>query len=235
MHAKANPMILAILAVIMVIGLAVVPQLWVASVMKRHGAQRTEIPWTGGDFARMVLDRMNLASVKVEATDRGDHYDPIAKAVRLKSAHFSGKSLTAIVIAAHEIGHAMQDATGFAPLQTRTRFAGAANLINKAGAVLIIASPAIAAAVRHPAGALIGLGAAVLVNLTAVVMHAATLPVEYDASFNRALVVLEHGNFVPREEMGAARHILSAAAYTYVAAALMDLINLPRLLRGLGR
>jgi hypothetical protein len=61
----------------------------------------------------------------------------------------------------------------------------------------------------------------------------AILPVEFDASFNRALVVLKHGRFVPENEMGAARHILSAAAYTYVAAALTDLINLPRLLRGL--
>jgi Zn-dependent membrane protease YugP len=64
-------------------------------------------------------------------------------------------------------------------------------------------------------------------------MHVVTLPVEFDASFNRALVVLKHGRFVPESEMGAARHILSAAAYTYVAAALVDLINLPRLLRGL--
>jgi len=101
------------------------------------------------------------------------------------------------------------------------------------GAVLIIAAPAIAALMRHPGGLVIGLVAAILVNLSAVVMHVVTLPVEFDASFNRALVVLEQGRFVPKEELGAARHILSAAAYTYVAAALVDLINLPRLLRGL--
>ncbi len=80
---------------------------------------------------------------------------------------------------------------------------------------------------------LIGLVAAVLMNLTAVAMHAVTLPVEFDASFNRALGVLKHGRFIPEEEMGAPRHILSAAAYTYVAGALIDLINLPRLLKGL--
>jgi uncharacterized protein len=73
----------------------------------------------------------------------------------------------------------------------------------------------------------------VLVNLTAVVMHAVTLPVEFDASFNRAVVVLKHGRFIPEQEMGAVHHILSAAAYTYVASALIDLINLPRLVRGL--
>jgi Zn-dependent membrane protease YugP len=86
---------------------------------------------------------------------------------------------------------------------------------------------------RNPAGLVIGLGAAVLMNLTAVAMHVFTLPVEFDASFNRALVMLKHGRFIPDDEMGAARHILSAAAYTYVARALIDLINLPRLLRGL--
>ena len=153
--------------------------------------------------------------------------------MRLKTEHYFGRSLTAIVIAAHEVGHAMQDATGYAPLQTRTRVAEVADFIHKAGALFVIAAPAIAALMRHPGGLLIGLAAAVLMNVTAVVMHAVTLPVEFDASFNRAMVVLKHGNFIPESEMGAARHILSAAAYTYVASALIDLINLPRLVRGL--
>jgi uncharacterized protein len=64
-------------------------------------------------------------------------------------------------------------------------------------------------------------------------MHAVTLPVEFDASFNRALTLLKQGRLIPEQELGAARHILSAAAYTYVAGALIDLINLPRLLKGL--
>jgi uncharacterized protein len=226
-------MILAIPAALLVLALIVAPQLWITSVMKRHGSQRPVIPWTGGEFARMLLDGMKLTSVKVEETVQGDHYHPLAKSVRLKTEHYFGRSLTAIVIAAHEVGHAMQDATGYAPLKTRTRVAEAADFIHKAGALFVIASPAIAALLRSPGGLFIGIAAAVLMNLTAVVMHAVTLPVEFDASFNRAMVVLRHGNFVPEEEMGAARHILSAAAYTYVAAALIDLINLPRLVRGL--
>jgi len=226
-------MILAIPAALLVLALIVAPQLWITSVMKRHGSQRPVIPWTGGEFARMLLDGMKLTSVKVEETAQGDHYHPLAKSVRLKTEHYFGRSLTAIVIAAHEVGHAMQDATGYGPLQTRTRVAEVADFIHKAGALFVIASPAIAALLRHPGGLLIGLAAAVLMNLSAVVMHAVTLPVEFDASFNRAMVVLKHGNFIPENEMGAARHILSAAAYTYVAAALIDLINLPRLVRGL--
>jgi Zn-dependent membrane protease YugP len=220
-------------AALLVLALIVAPQLWIMSVMKRHGQQRPVIPWTGGEFARHLLDGMKLNKVKVEETQEGDHYHPLAKAVRLKTDHYFGRSLTAIVVAAHEVGHAMQDATGYAPLATRTRIAGIADYVHKIGAVLIIAAPAIAALMRHPGGLVIGLVAAILVNLSAVVMHVVTLPVEFDASFNRALVVLEQGRFVPKEELGAARHILSAAAYTYVAAALIDLINLPRLLRGL--
>jgi uncharacterized protein len=226
-------MILAVPAILLILALVVGPQLWISSVMRRHGNQRPEIPWTGGEFARLLLDGMKLTGVKVEETMLGDHYHPLAKAVRLKTDHYFSHSLTAIVIAAHEVGHAMQDATGYPPLQTRTRIAGVADFTHKVGAVFVIASPLIAAALRSPGGLIIGIVAAVLVNLTAVVMHAVTLPVEFDASFNRAVVVLKHGRFIPEQEMGAVHHILSAAAYTYVASALIDLINLPRLVRGL--
>jgi Zn-dependent membrane protease YugP len=189
-------MILAVPAALLVLALIVAPRLWIMSVMKRHGQQRPVIPWTGGEFARHLLDGMKLTKVKVEETQEGDHYHPLAKAVRLKTDHYFGRSLTAIVIAAHEVGHAMQDATGYAPLQTRTRIAGIADYVHKIGALLIIAAPAIAALLRHPGGLVLGLVAAILVNLSAVVMHVVTLPVEFDASFNRALVVLKHGRFV---------------------------------------
>src|SRR5579872_6491441 len=133
-------MILAIPAALIVIALIVAPQLWITSVMKRHGSQQPAIPWTGAEFARMLLDGMKLNNVRVEETALGDHYHPLAKSVRLKTEHYFGRSLTALVIAAHEVGHAMQDATGYAPLQTRTRIAEMAAFIHKAGALFIIAS-----------------------------------------------------------------------------------------------
>jgi Zn-dependent membrane protease YugP len=87
---------------------------------------------------------------------------------------------------------------------------------------------------RTPAGLEIGIGAGILSSVAAVVMHVFTLPVEFDASFNRALLLLlKEGRFIPAEDLGAARHILAAAAYTYVASALIDIINLPRWIRGL--
>jgi uncharacterized protein len=226
-------MALTIPAALLLLALIIAPQLWIATVFRRHGVQRADIPWTGSEFARYLLDGMKLDTMTVEETEAGDHYHPLAKSVRLSTDHFHGRSLTAIVVAAHEVGHAMQDATGYAPLVTRTRLATVASYVNKVSALLAIAAPALALLLRHPGGLVLGLLAAVVVNLTAVVMHAVTLPVEFDASFNRAMTVLKQGRLIPDEELGAARHILSAAAYTYVAQALIDLINLPRLLRGL--
>jgi uncharacterized protein len=218
------PVLLAVLFLV----LFVAPQLWVLTVMRRHASHNPGLTWTGGAFARFLLDQMRLDNVKVEETERGDHYHPLAKAVRLSTENFHGRSLTAIVVAAHEVGHAMQDATDYAPLRTRTRLADLAHYVHVAGTLFIAASPALALIVRHPAGLFLGVGAAALMNLTAAALHLVTLPVEYDASFNRALSVLKEGGFLPEERLGAARHILSAAAFTYVAQALTSLFRLRR-------
>ncbi len=220
-----------ILGAIIVIALVLAPQLWVMSVLHRHSKPRSNLPRTGGEFARYLLDGMKLNHVKVEETDSGDHYHPLAKAVRLKSEHFYGRTLTAVVIAAHEVGHAMQDATGYGPLQTRTRLAATVGYIEKVGTIVLFASPVIAIVLRHPAGIALGIIAGVLMSASAVVMHLVTLPVEFDASFRRALPLLDQGRLIPREDLGAAKHILTAAAYTYVAAALISLINVARWLK----
>ena len=222
-----------ILFTALVLLLALVPQMWVSGVMRRHAKERADLPGTGGEFARHVLDAMKLGHVRVEETAHGDHYDPAGKAVRLTPQNMRGRSLTAVVVAAHEVGHAMQDATGYAPLVRRTQIAGLADFVHKVGAVVVLASLAIAALARTPAALAIGVVAGILSSVVAVVMHVVTLPVEFDASFNRALLLLKEGRFVPAQDLGAARHILTAAAYTYVAGALIDIINLPRWIRGL--
>jgi Zn-dependent membrane protease YugP len=213
------------------LALVVLPQLWVTSVLHRHSKPRSNLPRTGGEFARYLLDGMKLNHVKVEETDLGDHYHPLAKAVRLKAEHFYGRTLTAVVIAAHEVGHAMQDATGYGPLQTRTRLAATASYIEKVGGIVLIAAPIFAIILRNPIGIVLGIAAGVIISASAVIMHAVTLPVEFDASFRRALPLLDEGRLIPREDLGAAKHILTAAAYTYVAAALISLINVTRWLR----
>lgn len=221
--------ILIILA--LVIGLAMLPQLWVRNVISRHSADRPDIPGTGGQFARHLLDGMKLHHVKVEETDLGDHYDPDAKAIRLLPQNLHGRSLAAIVIAAHETGHAMQDATGYQPLQARTRLAKRAISIQKVGAIVMLAAPIMMVLARTPNVLILEIVAGVVILGLSIAMHAFTLPVEFDASFRRALPVLKEGGYIQDADMPAARQILRAAAFTYVAAAAMSLLDVARWIR----
>jgi Zn-dependent membrane protease YugP len=220
---------LIILAV--VLGLAVLPQMWVRRVIARHGDERPDFPGTGGEFARHVLDEMKLTHVKVEETNLGDHYDPDAKAVRLLPQHMNGRSLSAVVIAAHEAGHAMQDATGYPPLAARTRLAKQAIRTEKVAAVVMLAVPIVMVLAKAPHVALIEVMVGVMIFALSILLHAVTLPVEFDASFGRALPVLKAGRYLDDKDMPAAKEILRAAAFTYVAAAAMSVLDVMRWLR----
>ena len=220
---------LIVLAV--VLALAVLPQIWVKKVIARHSGERLDFPGTGGEFARHILDEMKLTHVKVEPTDLGDHYDPDAKAVRLTPQHLNGRSLSAVVIAAHEAGHAMQDATGFPPLQARTRLAKQAIRAEKVGAVVMLAAPIVLALAKAPHLLVIEVFVGVMIFALSILLHAVTLPVEFDASFAKALPVIERGAYLSSSDLPAARSVLRAAAWTYVAAALATLLDVARWLR----
>jgi Zn-dependent membrane protease YugP len=220
-----------VLVLVLVLGLAVLPQMWVRRVIAQHSAERPDFPGTGGEFARHLLDGMKLGHVKVEQTALGDHYDPDAKAVRLMPQHFKGRSLAALVIAAHETGHAMQDATEYPPLKARTRLAKRAIWMEKVGAVVMLAAPIMMVLAKGPQILLVEFAAGMLILGMALAMHAYTLPVEFDASFRRALPVLKAGRYIPDRDLPAARQILRAAAFTYVAAAGMSLLDVMRWLR----
>jgi hypothetical protein len=213
------------------LALSFLPSMWIASVMRRHSAPRSDFPGTGGELARHLLDGMKLEHVKVEETKIGDHYDPQEKAVRLSPQHYRGKSLAAIVVAAHEVGHAMQDATGFKPLVARTKLAKQARSFQMLGAGLMLASPLVMALTRTPYALLIQLVAGLVVMGFPILIHATTLPVEFDASFNRALPVLKDGGYLRNEDLPAARQLLRAAAFTYVASAAWTLLNVAQWLR----
>ncbi len=220
-----------LVVLIIAFGLALLPQMWVTGVLRRHAVQRSDFPGTGGEFARHLLDEMKLAHVKVEETTIGDHYDPEAKVVRLTPQHFDGRSLSAIVVAAHEVGHAMQDATNYGPLQARTRIAKQAHSIERLGMAVMLATPLVVLIFKSPYIIVIELLIGMLILGSTIVMHAVTLPVELDASFRRALPVLKAGGYIGDRDMGAAREILRAAAFTYVAAAAMSLLDVMRWLR----
>ncbi len=219
------------LLIAMVFGLAVLPQMWVRRTLEQYSRDRPDFPGTGGEFARHLLDEMRLSHVGVEETKLGDHYDPETKTVRLLPNHFNGRSLAAVVIAAHETGHAMQDAQGYQPLQARTRLAKQAMQMEKVGAVVMLAAPIVLAIAKAPHLILVEVCCGVLIFALALVLHAVTLPVEFDASFRRALPVLRAGNYIKQEDMPAAKKILRAAAFTYVAAAAMSVLDVMRWLR----
>ena len=153
------------------------------------------------------------------------------KVIRLTDRHFSGRSLSAVVVAAHEVGHAMQDATAYPPLAARTRLARQALRMERVGAVVMLAAPVLMALAKTPHVLIIEVAVGMLIMGTTIVMHAVTLPAEFDASFRRALPVLKAGNYVSRQDLGSARKILTAAAFTYVAAAAMSLLDVARWVR----
>jgi Zn-dependent membrane protease YugP len=221
----------ALILLLVVFAVAVLPQMWVRRVINAHAVERLDFPGTGGEFARHILDEMGLDHVRVEETDAGDHYDPEVKAVRLLPKHFGGRSLAAVVIAAHETGHAMQDACGYPPLQARTRLAKQALRMEKVAAIVMLAVPIVVAVAKAPHIAIIEVFVGVMIFALTILVHAVTLPVEFDASFRRALPVLRAGHYIGDKDLPAARQILRAAAFTYVAAAAMSLLDIARWLR----
>lgn len=223
---------LGFLIIAVVIGAALLgPQFWVQHQMKKHARTRDDLPGTGGELAEHLVEQFGLEGVGVELTDKGDHYDPESRTVRLSVDHFDGQNITAVAVAAHEVGHALQHARGEKGLIRRNRMVKLAMITDKFATFFFIGAPILAAVSRAPA-AFIAMGA-IGVGLIAirVLVHLVTLPVEYDASFGKALPILEAGGYLSRDDLPAARSVLKAAALTYVAAALRGLIDLARYIR----
>ena len=204
------------------------PGIWVRRVLDRYSVPADRYPGTGASLARHLLDLHELQSVKVEATEDGDHYDPEAKAVRLTEGNFSGKSLTAITVAAHEVGHALQDSEGYAPLRMRTRLVKPTRGIEKLGAGVLMVAPFLAIITRAPGLGLLTFAAGMLTLGTSAVVHFFTLPTEFNASFARALPLLEDRKILKPGDKRHAHRLLTAAALTYVSASLMSLLNIAR-------
>jgi Zn-dependent membrane protease YugP len=204
------------------------PGLWVKRVMQLYSEPADRYPFTGGEVARRLLDSLDLHQVGTEITEAGDHYDPVDKMVRLTQQHYDGRSLTAITIAAHEVGHAMQDASGYQPLKLRTQLVRWVSPVEKTGAVLLMATPLIIAITRVPAAGLMMMLGGLLTLGSGAVIHLLTLPTEFDASFARALPLLTRQNILKPVDEPHARRLLKAAALTYVSVALMSLLNIAR-------
>ena len=227
---------MAIIVVILLVLVAVFgPGLWVRRVLERYSEPADRYAGTGAQLARHLLNEHGLESVAVERTKDGDHYDPQAKAVRLTDDKFDGKSLTAITVAAHEVGHALQDRDDYAPRRLRTRLVKATRVVEIVGAGVVLLSPFLGAVTRIPQLSLLVFAAGFLTLGTATLIHFVTLPTEFDASFRRALPMLDDYRILKKPDRPHARRLLRAAALTYVSASLMSLLNIARWLAILRR
>lgn len=224
-------LILLLLLLLVIIG----PQLWIRHVIARYNRKpEANFSGTGGELAGHLLKRFELDDVTVEITEGGDHYDPDARCVRLTKDKFEGRTLAAITIAAHEVGHALQHARGEPLFRWRTRLAMLATYGEQAGSLLLFAAPLLAVFTRAPVMGLVTAVAAFLMIGLGVLVQLVTLPVEIDASFKKALPILESGYLQP-QQYAAARRLLRAAAFTYVAASLAGLLNFWRWMQLLRR
>ncbi|MHC5253085.1 zinc metallopeptidase [Listeria kieliensis] len=178
---------------------------------------------TGAEVARMILDRNGLSSVPVQATNGvlSDHYDPRKKAVFLSESNYHEASIAAAAVAAHEVGHAIQDKEDYAFMRFRSALVPITSFSSNISWVFLI----IGMIATMPSLMLVG----IVLMAVGVLFQLVTLPVEFDAS-KRALVQLEDGGFLIQQEVPQARKVLSAAAMTYVAAMAVAVLELLRLL-----
>jgi Zn-dependent membrane protease YugP len=204
--------------------LAFYAQSKVRSTYARYSEVRNHHGFTGAQVARRLLDSAGLSDVEVEKIpgELTDHYDPRKKVLRLSEGVYSSQSVAAIGIAAHETGHAMQDGKGYMPLKIRATFVPVASLGSTLAFPLFFVG-----FIFTSFRVLMDVG--IFFFAGAVLFHLVTLPVELNAS-SRAIKTLADGGYLVGEETHSARAVLNAAAWTYVAAATMAVMQLLRLL-----
>jgi uncharacterized protein len=224
-----------ILGLLILIG-SFLPQIWAKRIIRIHSGERSDIPGTGAELATFLIGKALPQTYKVEmaASGVGDHFNPETKSVVLSDTIYHGRSLSAVVITAHEVGHAIQDHIGFGPLKTRTKLVHTALFFERMASFILIAAPIVTLITRAPMAGAGMFAIAICSMLLPIVIHLITLPVEIDASFNRALPILK-GRFLDAADLPAAKKILTVCALTYVAASLASLLNVWRWLRLLKR
>lgn len=204
--------------------------LYAQSKIKRTYAKFLAVPARAGrsgrEVAEQLLNRNGISDVRVIPGEGflGDHYDPMRKHVALSPNNFQGGSIAAVAVAAHEVGHAIQHAKGYQPLQFRHNLIPVSRIGSMLGMPLFFIGWMFGGG---QLGILMDIGIALFA--AAVLFQVITLPVEFDAS-NRAMKQLESTQILAGEELKAGRQVLNAAALTYVAAMAVSLTHLLRLL-----
>ncbi len=193
----------------------------VNSTMRKYHRERIVTGITGVDCARRILDNEGLYYVQVCITDSGDHYNPAENTVYLSSKNYHGSSITAVSVAAHECGHAIQHAQGYSPLSIRTALVPVVNIGSNLSWPIIILGVLLSYNQTLIQIGIWAFGLAVLFQLV-------TLPVEFNAS-HRAVAKMEQFGILTGEENRGSKKVLRAAAFTYVAAAAASILQLLRL------
>jgi Zn-dependent membrane protease YugP len=210
---------------VMVVGIAIsgIAAIWVRSTYSKYSKQPSRSGLPGAQVARAILDRNNLSKVRVEpvAGTLTDHYDPRRKVIRLSESNYRSNSIAAVSVAAHECGHAIQDASGYLPMKLRSGLFPLVAFSSQIWLPLFFIG--------------VFVGAPLFIQLAAILFgavlafHLVTLPVEINAS-TRAYDLLTRYGLLSREEAEGTRRVLSAAAFTYIAAALTAFLTLLYLL-----
>ena len=201
------------------------PNIWVNYVLKKNNEILPDMPFTGNQLGQKLLKENNLDNVFIESVKQVDHYNPLKKKVHIGEDKLHKKSITSIAVVAHEIGHAIQDKENYKPLILRQKLIEKTIFLQRIGSfLLIIGLPSIFAFTKS---SLITFFAAIIIMgclSTNALIHLITLPVEFDASFKRALPILK--KYVPKENMRQCRSVLRAAAFTYLAQSIVSIFRL---------
>ncbi len=218
-----------IVIIILLLIVIFAPQLWTRYIFKHYNVELPQLPGSGSELASHLISRFDLEGVTVEMGKPGDnHYDPLSRKICLSEDIYNTKSISSVVIAAHETGHAIQHQSAYKPLKLRTRLAKIVALSEKIAAMMLFAFPIAAILVKSPQLGGLLLFCGIVILFLPVFFHLLTLPVELDASFNRALPILEDGHYLPESALPIARKLLLAAALTYLSASLASILNFYR-------
>lgn len=212
------------LLVIPAIIFALIAQIKVKTTFNRYSSENNQHGYTAKEVARQILDDNGLQNISIEyiSGELTDHYDPSANVIRLSESVYSSTSVAAIGVAAHEVGHAIQHAKGYAPIKVRQAIIPITRIGSSLAVPLVLVGMLFAAL-----DWLIPVG--IFLYTGVVFFQAVTLPVEFNAS-NRALKTLDENLILYKDEVKMAKKVLSAAAMTYVAAMFSSLMSLLRLI-----
>jgi len=202
-----------------------IPNLWVNYILKKYNKILPDMPFTGRELGNKILEEQKLNNVSINPIKQLDHYNPIDKKIHISDDKLNKKSITSIAVVAHEIGHAIQDKENYKPLKLRQSLIERTMIFQRIGSfLLIIGLPSIFAFTKSPFITFIAALVIMGCLTTNVLIHLITLPVEFDASFKRALPILT--KYVPRENMYQCKSVLRAAALTYLAQSIVSIFRL---------